>query len=106
MELGDGYYGVHCTSCTLFSGRTATLIPRKTFTELVAGILGLCIVTESKFYYFVLVCCTWMYGSLCTPSNRYFISPPAWCSDALIMFSLRTRGESILVVTHLGYWET
>ena len=34
---------------TLFSGRTATLIPRKTFTELVAGIQGLCIVTESKF---------------------------------------------------------
>ena len=34
---------------TLFRGRTATLIPRKTFPELVAGILGLCIVTESKF---------------------------------------------------------
>ena len=48
MELGDGYYGAHCTCCTSFSGRTATLVPRKTFPELVAGILGLCIVTESK----------------------------------------------------------
>ena len=35
--------------CTWLSGRTATLISRKTFTELGDGIQGLCIVSERKF---------------------------------------------------------